>query len=468
MASRMSGISPAKQQGTVSVGALGGFAQQRQQEQRRQQEHLRQQALYDSQFALRQKQQDKEQVRQQMLNQAKEIAKQKAQERFDARLASLKSKDNPNGFPAQGQVLKEIHSPPSDQPPDLPDIAPYKAFLEFDENNVIRVNRQNYGNLGLIGEGAFGRVFKVIRLSDSKIFALKNIVCDTSASLEYHETIQRFFNEEVSLLQAVRGLPFIIQAEDFSTCDAVPENGRVGCCQMSIVFQYAETSLLDFVNYRSELQFKFDPNLKSNPNIAPGFSVDVIGLKNIWHSLLQCVSTLHKHDIVHRDIKPDNFVLCGGVITLIDLGLSAKLPPSQGFDDIPFVRDRRPVTDTASVGTLEYMAPEVAPHYFSGNASDLITYTPAVDIWSLGITLFHLVTGEFPFEPVDGWWETFSPDQLFQNLRLSVPSLENCIKKCLRMKPETRPTADLLLLDDEFLQTPGAFNNTITVYSSTP
>ena len=88
------------------------------------------------------------------------------------------------------------------------------------------------------------------------------------------------------------------------------------------------------------------------------------------------VSYLHDHGIVHRDLKPGNIFSDEGRVKIGDYGLSK------------FISCSRRSGHTESVGTVHYMAPEVA----NGR------YGKEIDIYALGIMLFEMLTGSVPFE----------------------------------------------------------------------
>jgi serine/threonine protein phosphatase PrpC len=98
--------------------------------------------------------------------------------------------------------------------------------------------------------------------------------------------------------------------------------------------------------------------------------------RNIAIKLARAVAALHRADIVHRDIKPDNVILeRDGSLKLIDLGV-VRVP---GMEDSP---------PKDIPGTPGYMAPEM----FTGEPGN-----EATDLYALGVTMFRAFTGEFPY-----------------------------------------------------------------------
>ncbi len=94
------------------------------------------------------------------------------------------------------------------------------------------------------------------------------------------------------------------------------------------------------------------------------------------HGLCAGVVYLHDHGIVHRDLKPGNIFSDDGVVKIGDYGLAKFISCSQ----------RSGQTD--SVGTVHYMAPEIA----NGR------YGREIDTYALGIILYEMLTGSVPFE----------------------------------------------------------------------
>src|SRR5258707_8523189 len=101
------------------------------------------------------------------------------------------------------------------------------------------------------------------------------------------------------------------------------------------------------------------------------------------------LAAAHEVGVMHRDIKPENIMLRrDGYVKVLDFGL-AKLT-EQPTTDVTAAAQARVTTDTGVVmGTSSYMSPEQA----RGLAVDART-----EIWSLGVVIYEMVTGEAPFK----------------------------------------------------------------------
>ncbi|MBX3084499.1 MAG: protein kinase [Anaerolineae bacterium] len=135
--------------------------------------------------------------------------------------------------------------------------------------------------------------------------------------------------------------------------------------------------------------------------------------------VLQALSYLHRHDIIHRDLTPDNVHVIDNQVKIIDFGLAILASHDRG-DHVP-------------AGTLAYMAPEV----LSGNSP-----TSAADLYAVGVIAYELLVGQHPFDYRHTDLNTFTQQLLEQTPDLSVlettDGVRAVIEKLLAKHPEAR------------------------------
>jgi len=147
---------------------------------------------------------------------------------------------------------------------------------------------------------------------------------------------------------------------------------------------------------------------------------------NICLQIAQGLEYLHANRQVHRDIKPGNLLINSkGEVKISDFGISKLLDATAG------------VCDTF-VGTVTYMSPERA----TGGA-----YSFPADIWSVGMILYQLSTGSFPFPALVSFPALFDLLCHQPEPRLpsgSPPAVSEAVERCLQQRPERRATAEEL------------------------
>jgi len=143
----------------------------------------------------------------------------------------------------------------------------------------------------------------------------------------------------------------------------------------------------------------------------------------------------HKQGLVHRDVKPDNILLrSDGVAKLADLGLV-----KESETDLNLTRTGR------GLGTPHFMAPE---QFRNAKGADI-----RCDVYSLGATLYQMVTGELPFKssgPLEAWMKKIQND--LKDPRSLVPDLSErvnwAILRAMSADPEQRPRSCREFIED--------------------
>lgn len=259
-----------------------------------------------------------------------------------------------------------------------------------------------------LGEGAFGKVYRVKRISDGRLFALKLLKLWAVESLEREKLLKRFDQEyETGRIES----NFLVQSCGKGSVEGNPYI-LMEYCPGGDLLQGVETGKIDLSKAASEI---------------------LLGLKS-----------LHENGKVHRDLKPENVLIkSDGSVALTDFGIAGdrnKRLTERGLLGVP----------KEVFGTYAYMPPEqVNPR--RGDA----TVLPTTDMFSFGVMMYQLITCELPFGSLNneselyqyvtrGKSENWNRDALSQTAYgiKWLPLIEGCLRADFHIRIQT---ADLAL-----------------------
>lgn len=262
-----------------------------------------------------------------------------------------------------------------------------------------------------LGEGTFGKVFKVKKLSDSRIYALKLLKLWTVESMEREKLLRRF-NQEFETGQI--SSDYLVQSIDKGEVSGNPY----------ILMEYC-----------------------SGGDLLQGVEKQQVDLSKAAYEILCGLKALHLNGKVHRDLKPENvLVKHDGTVALTDFGIAGdrnKRLTERGILGVP----------KEVFGTYAYMPPEqVNPR--RGDA----TVLPTTDIFSFGVMMFQLLTFELPFGTLNnesdlyqyvtrGKSEDWNRDLLNRtaNGKQWIPLVEGCLKADFRSRLQSADAVISLL-----------------------
>ena len=203
-----------------------------------------------------------------------------------------------------------------------------------------------YRVLGKLGAGAMAAVFKAQQISLDRHVAIKVLPRKFNNNQQF---IERFYAEGRAAAQLNH--PNIVQAYDV---------GRSGEFHY-FVMEYVDGSTVHDTIVQNK---RFEEQLALDIAIA----------------VAEALEHAHSKGLIHRDVKPKNIMITkGGVVKLADLGLA------RAIDD----KDAALAEKGKAYGTPYYISPE--------QIRGEINVGPQADIYSLGATLYHMVTGNVPF-----------------------------------------------------------------------
>lgn len=157
---------------------------------------------------------------------------------------------------------------------------------------------------------------------------------------------------------------------------------------------------------------------------------------NIVHSVAQGIKYMNSFGTIHRDIKPENIMFTdmdeNPGIKIIDFGLTKTLSPSETLNE--------------GMGTITFVAPEVVLRK---------PYNKQIDVWSIGVLLYFLLSGILPFDDPSCEEEAIAKkvvylDHIYPNQQFSKRSKEviKLIDSCLVKDPDKRLTIEEFLKND--------------------
>ena len=262
-----------------------------------------------------------------------------------------------------------------------------------DKNNNVKYILQNQ-----LGKGSFGECYSCISKEDNMEYAIKIM---SKEKLKEKNILFHLAKSEITIQQTLNSSK-IVKIKEYI------EDSKYIYIIQEYCKNNALSKLLSKRKYLTEIE-----------------------VQNYIFQLIQGLHYLHSCKIIHRDIKPNNLLLDDKLeLKIADFGLSKKLSEGQKLKE--------------QLGTQVYMAPEIWKLSEEG-------YSFEVDIWSLGITMYQLLTGELPFKVKNNNGKNIIKGEFgFPESPSISKEAKNLIKQILVIEPRKRPSLNQIVYHDFF------------------
>ena len=308
------------------------------------------------------------------------------------------------------------------------------------KRNYISVNGKLFTRMDCIGRGGSSKVYRVMA-ENYKVFALKRVTLE-----DQDELAIRGYKGEIDLLRKLEDVDRVVRLFDWELNSERQT--------LSVLMEMGETDLNRVLS------------LRLYPEDA---TFDITFARYFWKEMLECVQAVHKHNIVHSDLKPANFLLMQGRLKLIDFGIANAIEIDSTIN----------VHREQHIGTPNYMSPEALIDSNAGNGlsstdGKLMKLGKPSDIWSLGCILYQMTYSKPPFAHIPNQMQRVmaipNPNHIINFPKTGVggvlvPSgLIRTLKACLNRNSLQRPTVEQLLsTSDPFLYPDAAVRETVPV-----
>uniref|UniRef100_W5NKC6 Ttk protein kinase n=1 Tax=Lepisosteus oculatus TaxID=7918 RepID=W5NKC6_LEPOC len=296
--------------------------------------------------------------------------------------------------PAMGQTFTPYNYGSCQHPGQLQQPStPFSQVPAF-SNESVTIKGKAYFILKQIGVGGSSKVFQVLD-TKKQLYAVKYVNLKEADS----QTIESYKNEIEHLNHLQQYSDQIIKLYDYEITN-------------TYIYMLMECGNLDLNTW-----------LRSRKSVNP------LERKFYWRNMLEAVHTIHKHGIIHSDLKPANFVIVNASLKLIDFGIANRIQP----DVTSIVKD-------SQVGTLNYMPPEAIKDTTSFDGRSKIS--PKSDVWSLGCILYCMTYRKTPFQHITHQiaklQAIIDPSHEIEFPEISEKDLQDVLKRCLVRNPKER------------------------------